>query len=137
MNNKILILAPISVGEYFDKLSILRIKESKIADPVANHNIKNEIEKLTSAQGTEYFKKDDLSQQYDKLFEINSKLWNYEQEIRDSMINPHSEKFINASVNMIIFNDHRAVVKREINELLSSDIVEEKFYTKFKYNPNT
>ena len=58
MNNKILILAPISVGEYFDKLSILRIKESKIADPVANHNIKNEIEKLTSAQGTEYFKKD-------------------------------------------------------------------------------
>jgi hypothetical protein len=134
MNNKILILAPISVGEYFDKLSILRIKESKIADPAANHNIKNEIEKLTKTEGTQYLDQDNqLDDYYNELFEINLKLWALEEEIRDGLAEDiNGEKFINASVSLIINNEKRAEIKRKINEELSSDIIEEKFYIKSK-----
>ena len=44
-----MILAPVSVGEIFDKLSILQIKEKKISDPIKLGNVKVEIKELNKS----------------------------------------------------------------------------------------
>ncbi len=130
------ILAPVSVGEIFDKLSILQIKEQKISDPTKLGNVKNEIKELKKSIVD--FKIDEQSYSKllnilkAKLFETNSKLWDIEDALRELENKKIFElEFISLARQVYITNDERAEIKKEINKLTGSNIIEEKHYSEY------
>ena len=130
------ILVPVSVGEIFDKLSILQIKEQKISDPTKLGNVKNEIKELKKSIVD--FKIDEQSYSKvlnllkAKLFETNSKLWDIEDALRELENKKIFElEFISLARQVYITNDERAEIKKEINKLTGSNIIEEKHYSEY------
>ena len=127
------VLAEISVGELFDKITILNIKTQKINDSEKLINIKNELNFLNN-QASNINVKDQvsLSKNINKLQSINKELWDIENFKRECEANKDfGEKFIELSRDVHFKNDIRAQIKKEINLLTDSIIVEEKEY--FKY----
>ncbi len=127
------ILAEISVGELFDKITILNIKIQKIHDSEKLINIKNELSFLNN-QVSNIKVKDQglLSQNINKLQSINEELWDIENYKRECEANKDfGEKFIQLSRDVHFKNDIRALIKKEINFLTDSIIVEEKEYSKY------
>ena len=124
--NSSLILAPVSIGELFDKISILEIKESKIKGDKLK-NVKNEICELKNI-----VKKNKLTLDnkiLEKLKETNSTLWDIEDKLRvKERENKFDEEFINLARSVYFNNDKRASIKMKINLLFNSHIVEEKSY---------
>ena len=126
MNNTSIIFAPISIGELFDKLTILQIKIKKI-EGIKLNNIKNEIIQLE-----EVIKNNNLeidNQILSDLRKINNSLWEIEDQIRmkDSK-NQFDQEFINLAKSVYKKNDKRASLKKEINLKYDSLIIEEKSY---------
>ena len=127
------ILAEISVGELFDKITILKIKTQKIQDSEKLTNIKNELNFLNN-QASNIIVKDQesLNQNINKLQSINEELWDIENYKRECEANKDfGEKFIELSRDVHFKNDIRAQIKKEINLLTDSIIVEEKEYSKY------
>ena len=121
-----MIFAPISIGELFDKLSILQIKRERI-EGIQLNNIKNEIIELE-----EVIKNNNL--EIDKKFfsdlkKINFCLWEIEDKIRikDSK-NEFDQEFIALAKSVYKENDKRATLKKEINLKYGSFLIEEKTY---------
>ena len=127
------ILAEISVGELFDKITILNIKTQKINDTEKLINIKNELNFLNNQASSINVKdQDSLTLNINKLQSINEELWDIENYKRECEANKDfGEKFIQLSRDVHFKNDIRAQIKKEINLLTDSTIVEEKEY--FKY----
>ena len=126
MNKPSMIFAPISIGELFDKLSILQIKRKRI-EGIQLNNIKNEIIELE-----EVIKNNNL--EIDKKFfsdlkKINFCLWEIEDKIRikDSK-NEFDQEFIALAKSVYKENDKRARLKKEINLKYGSFLIEEKTY---------
>jgi|TARA_B100002019_G_C20972397_1_gene451759 predicted nucleic acid-binding Zn-ribbon protein len=131
-----MILAPVSVGEIFDKLSILQIKEQKIADPIKLSNVKTEIKELNKSiidlDINEKSSQDVLDALKTELYETNFKLWDIEDALRKLESQKKFEReFISLARQVYITNDKRAEIKKEINRLTDSDIVEEKHYSEY------
>ena len=127
------ILAEISVGELYDKITILNIKLKKINDPHKLKNIKIELDALIE-QSNKLILKDDetLGKNIQKLQDINEELWDIENAKRECEANKEfGENFIKISRDVHFKNDIRASIKKEINLLANSKITEEKEY--FKY----
>jgi|TARA_Y100000389_G_scaffold43936_1_gene38657 hypothetical protein len=120
--------APISIGELLDKLSIVEIKISKIEDSEKLVYLKNEFTKLQDLAGD--IKKIDKSRFdnfYESLLEVNSKLWNIEDDIRElenSKI--FNDDFILLARLVYKTNDLRFEIKTNINKYFGSSIVEQK-----------
>ena len=127
------ILAEISVGELFDKITILNIKTQKIHDKEKLINIKNELNFLNNQTSSINVKdQDSLSKNINKLQSINEELWDIENYKRECEANKNfGEKFIQLSRDVHFKNDIRAHIKKEINLLTDSIIVEEKEYSKY------
>ena len=127
------ILAEISVGELFDKITILNIKTQKINDSEKLINIKNELNFLNNQASSINVKdQDSLTLNIEKLQSINEELWNIENYKRECEANKDfGEKFIQLSRDVHFKNDIRAQIKKEINLLTDSIIVEEKEYSKY------
>ena len=127
------ILAEISVGELFDKITILNIKTEKIQDSEKLTNIKNELSFLNNqALNINVKDQESLNKNIHKLQSINEELWDIENYKRECEANKDfGEKFIELSRDVHFKNDIRAQIKKEINLLTDSIIVEEKEY--FKY----
>jgi len=127
------ILAEISVGELFDKITILNIKTQKINESEKLINIKNELKFLKNqVLNIKVKDQNSLSQNINKLQSINEELWNIENYKRECEANKDfGEKFIQLSRDIHFKNDIRAQIKREINLLTDSVIVEEKEYSKY------
>ncbi len=127
------ILAEISVGELFDKITILNIKTQKIHDTEKLINIKNELNFLNNQTSSINVKdQDSLSKNINKLQSINEELWDIENYKRECEANKDfGEKFIQLSRDVHFKNDIRAQIKKEINLLTDSIIVEEKEYSKY------
>ena len=127
------ILAEISVGELFDKITILNIKTQKIQDSEKLTNIKNELNFLNNqASNINVKDQESLNKNINKLQLINEELWDIENYKRECEANKDfGEKFIELSRDVHFKNDIRAQIKKEINLLTDSIIVEEKEY--FKY----
>ena len=126
------ILAEVSVGELFDKISILEIKQEKIKD---DKNLKfiNDEYKVLKAELNKNIKNDDrLNNLFNSLKEINAKLWVIEDDKRMCEKNKDfGEKFIKLSRDVHFLNDERAKIKLEINNLTGSKIKEIKEYTNY------
>ena len=127
------ILAEISVGELFDKITILNIKLKKINDTEKLKNIKTELEVLIEQSNKIILdNKEALNKNVQKLQEINEKLWDIENIKRECEANKDfGESFIKISRDVHFKNDIRASIKKEINLLSDSKITEEKEYSKY------
>ena len=127
------ILAEISVGELFDKITILNIKTKKIHDSEKLNNIKKELGFLNH-QALSINVKDQalLNHNIEKLQLINEELWDIENNKRECEANKDfGEKFIELSRDVHFKNDIRAKIKKEINLLTDSSVIEEKEYSSY------
>ena len=133
MNNKIgKILAEISVGELFDKITILQIKKLKIKDKNKLSNVEKELNSLNETLDKNGLNKVDekLKNLVKNLSEINEDLWNIEEGKRLSeKNNDFGENFIKLSRDVYKKNDTRAKIKLEINNYLGSNIKEVKSHS--------
>ena len=128
--NKILI--EVSVGELYDKISILEIKKDKIKDPEKLKYINEEYKILDEQLKKNVISNDKTINLFKSLKQINSKLWIIEDEKRLCEKNADfGEKFVNLSRNVHLLNDERAKIKLEINILTGSKIKEVKEYTNY------
>ena len=126
------ILVEISVGELLDKISILEIKKEKIKDPNKLKFINDEYNVLNDQLDKNVKSDDKLNSLFKNLKEINSKLWIIEDDKRLCEKNSDfGEKFIKLSRDIHFFNDNRAKIKLEINNLTKSKIKEIKEYTSY------
>ena len=128
--NKILI--EVSVGELFDKISILEIKKDKIKDKEKLKYIVDEYNLLKEQMVNKVKLNEKLSDLFDTLKDINSKLWVIEDDKRLCEKNSDfGEKFIKLSRDIHFLNDKRASIKLEINNQTGSKIKEIKEYTSY------
>jgi len=122
----------ISIGEFFDKVTILEIKKARISDPAKLVNINKELHGLNQLLARLPFSRDNIKKEYQELKQINEKLWVIEDDIRDKEAKKQfDEVFIDLARAVYITNDRRSEVKRDINLKLGSDFVEEKSYEKY------
>jgi len=126
------ILVEVSVGELFDRISILEIKKDKTKD---TNNLKfiNEEYVILKNQFEKNVKIDEkLNKLFESLKEINSKLWVIEDDKRLCEKNSDfGEKFTKLSRDVHFLNDDRAKIKLEINNHTGSKIKEIKEYTNY------
>jgi hypothetical protein len=116
----------VSNGELVDKLSILEIKLNKIQDSEKLKNIRKEYSLLEKAAGL-IIKRDDPL--YRQLLDINQKLWEIEDRIREfEKKKDFGSEFIETARMVYFNNDIRAKIKQEINLKTNSDLFEEKSY---------
>jgi hypothetical protein len=120
----------VSNGELMDKLSILELKLKNITDTKKLINIKVEFNELNPLV-QKLFKKysPDVNKLYIKLAEINGKLWVIEDEIRQCEKDKNfGTKFVKLARDVYFTNDVRSELKKEINILTNSGVIEEKSY---------
>ena len=126
------ILVEVSVGELFDKISILEIKKDKIKDEEKLKYIIDEYNLLKEQMVNKVKLNEKLSGLFDTLKDINSKLWVIEDDKRLCEKNSDfGEKFIKLSRDIHFLNDKRASIKLEINNQTGSKIKEIKEYTAY------
>ena len=126
------ILVEVSVGELFDKISILEIKKDKIKDKEKLKYIVDEYNLLKEQMVNKVKPNEKLSSLFDTLKDINSKLWVIEDDKRLCEKNSDfGEKFIKLSRDIHFLNDKRASIKLEINNQTGSKIKEIKEYTSY------
>ena len=129
--NKIIVNAPISVGELMDKISILKIKKKNITDEKKLSFINEELQLLASTLN-EAVQNNKINEFLDKLIEVNSKLWKIEDDIRLCEKNKKFDQhFIDLARAVYITNDKRSDIKSAINNHFGSTLVEVKSYTKY------
>jgi hypothetical protein len=123
------ILAPVSAGELIDKITILRVKAKRINDPAKEVNVQAELALLEATAARELRASPELERLTDALTEINAALWDVEDGKRDcERRQDFGLDFVALARRVYIDNDRRADVKRQINLLVGSEIVEEKSY---------
>tara|TARA_B100000401_G_scaffold37293_1_gene22074 strand:+ start:28 stop:417 length:390 start_codon:yes stop_codon:yes gene_type:complete len=126
------ILVEVSIGELFDKISILEIKQEKIKDPEKLKFIVNEHSILKEQLDKNVKSDEKLNNLFKSLKEINSKLWLIEDDKRQCEKDKiFKEKFIKLSRDVHFLNDDRAKIKLEINNHTGSKIKEIKEYTSY------
>ena len=127
-----MIKVEISYGELFDKISILEIKKSKLNNPEEIVKVKYELDLLLQELNNSKLNSFIISSLTKNLKEINLKLWNIEDKIREKERDKKfDEEFIKLARNVYITNDKRAKIKSEINHRLNSKVFEIKSYKKY------
>jgi hypothetical protein len=122
---------PVSIGELIDKITILEIKAEKITDQRALQLIDLELTLLTDKM-----KAADLTTAIyplrQQLYVINRQLWDIENFKREcERDQKFGERFVEAARNVYMYNDARADVKRQINQLTGSTIQEVKSHSAY------
>jgi len=121
-----IIHAPISIGELIDKITILKIKSILIVDTIKLKNIEQELQLLEELKDSLNIDVDSLQS---KLYGVNLELWHIENYKRECEKNQNfDDKIIETARQEYLKNDLRASLKKQINQLVGSTIVEEKSY---------
>ena len=124
------IMVPTAPAELIDKLTILRLKIENITDQEKLANVLHEQAALQATADAYLPQEVPLSALYEALYCINARLWQIEDDIRACEARQDfGPAFIELARAVYLNNDRRAEVKRQINTLLGSDLVEEKSYT--------
>lgn len=118
-------LIPVSIGELYDKYSILEIKYERIKDLTKLEFVKREMDYLKP-----FIDEHDLNETLrDQIKAINEKLWDIEDRIRiKESLNEFDQEFISIARSVYKTNDERNVVKNEIDKIFKSDIKDIKSY---------
>lgn len=123
------VLTPVSWGELIDKYTILEIKTERIEDPAKVANVRKEMEALAPLRNQARADQAGLAKLEADLKKVNEGLWEIEDEIREwERRKDFGARFIELARAVYHQNDIRAAVKRQINDLLGSELVEEKSY---------
>ncbi len=123
------ILVEVSPGEMIDKITILSIKSERIKDETKLTNVNHELEILSLKLEQEIPHSTELRRLMEKLKLVNEELWDIEDNIRDcERAGNYARKFTDLARAVYKTNDKRARIKRDINLLLGSIIIEEKSY---------
>ncbi|MEO0034977.1 MAG: hypothetical protein RLZZ501_1000 [Pseudomonadota bacterium] len=126
------VLVPVSWGEVIDKITILEIKAERLGDPAKLANVQRELDALAAVRDRAFPGHAGLAALAGELKTINESLWEIEDEIRDcERARDFGETFVRLARSVYVTNDRRAAVKRRINDLLGSDLVEEKSYAPY------
>jgi hypothetical protein len=127
------IKVPISPGELLDKITILRIKSQRIADPAKLSNVRLELRSLEETWHASAYAGSNIEADIGALLAVNERLWVIEDDIRDKeRAQAFDAEFIRLARAVYFENDERAAIKRRINTALGSSIVEEKSYREYK-----
>jgi hypothetical protein len=130
-----LITIPISFGELIDKIAILEIKSARMRDLAKHENVIKELELLTNAWLSSGHANAGVERQRTELKSVNELLWGIEDQLRLKEANGEFDaEFVELARAVYLNNDRRAALKREINLLLGSEIVEEKSYPDYRHN---
>lgn len=123
------ILVEIAPGELIDKITILEIKAEQIRDAAKLANVRTELEILAAARDKAVTASAQLGELTSQLKQVNQELWDIEDAIRlCEKAKDFGPRFVELARSVYFQNDRRAALKRQINELLGSRIVEEKAY---------
>ncbi len=126
------LLIPISVGELIDKITILKIKQQKASDKQKLANVNHELDELEATWHKAKPSDVDISGLQDKLTQVNEALWGIEDDIRaKEAASSFDQEFIELARSVYKQNDLRAALKKEINVLTGSALVEEKLYQEY------
>ncbi len=123
----------VSNGEILDKITILVIKSKMITDPVKLKNINNELDELKPFLDiVGYESNSTVNSLVKELESVNEKLWNVEDKLRDKERSKQfDDEFIKLARDVYFTNDERARIKKNLNEVTNSKLVEEKSYQKY------
>ena len=122
---------PISLGELVDKISILMIKKKNISDSIKLQHVNKELQFLQKTL-KKYISEDEINEFLLKLVNINSKLWDIEDDIRECERKKlFDQTFIDLARSVYFTNDERAKVKNDINKTFGSELVEVKSYEEY------
>ena len=140
------ITAEISAGELIDRITILELKQGRLSDPRQLANVETELASLRTTYSREIasgsgqagsdqtFRR--LEQLTGELAEVNTVLWDIEDALREcERRSDFGPDFVQLARSVYFQNDRRAALKREINRLLNSAIVEEKSYADYGSGP--
>jgi hypothetical protein len=122
---------PVSWGELLDKVTILEIKRARIARSEARANVEREHSLLGRVAHAALIR-EDVAPLFEELRGVNEALWEIEDAIREEEADARfGSEFIRLARLVYIRNDERAAIKRRINTVLGSNLVEEKSYAAF------
>ena len=123
---------PVSVGEVLDKITILQIKLAHISDAAKRTNIQNELDALLPLVAGDAFTTDQMQALMAELKSVNEALWDIEDDIREKeAAKSFDAEFIRLARAVYITNDKRAEIKKQINLVTGSALVEEKSYESY------
>lgn len=122
-----LIEVPVSVGELVDKITILEVKKSKLSEEGKIKNVVYELDLLRGIFNRKIKITEDIQSEMTKLRTINAQLWDIEDAKRAcERASKFDDDFVQLARQVYLKNDERARIKRQINDLTGSTIVEEK-----------
>lgn len=126
------VMVPVSWGEVIDKITILEIKSKRLNDGAKLANVRKELDMLVAVREREFPRHRELASLSGMLEEVNAKLWDIEDDIRDcERQRDFGERFVQLARAVYYTNDERAQLKRRVNDLLGSELVEEKSYAAY------
>lgn len=122
----------ISPGELIDKITILEIKLDRIDDAEKLVNVKHELEALAAARDGAIEPTPELERLSTELKQANARLWEIEDDIREcERAKDFGAAFVALARAVYVNNDKRSRLKRQINALLGSSLIEEKSYAAY------
>ena len=128
-------MVPVSWGELLDKITILQIKQERLEDDAQRANVTAELDALSAVAQMAMAQAAALLA---ALKTVNEALWEIEDHIRDKeRAQAFDAQFIALARSVYVTNDRRAGLKRDINRLLGSALVEEKSYRPYAQNPGS
>ena len=123
----------LAYGELLDKVTILQIKSERITDESKLANVNKELDLLNDLWKADKKSSVDIACSFAALKEINEKIWDIEDGIRDKeRVKEFDQEFIELARSVYFSNDKRAEIKREINLKLGSALLEEKSYSDYE-----
>ena len=127
------ILISVSAGELIDKITILEIKAAQFTDAEKLRHVRHELELLAAARDQVIEPSAQLSDLTRQLTSVNAELWRIEDAIRRcEQEKDFGAPFIELARAVYHANDRRYELKRDINQLVGSSLVEEKSYTPYQ-----
>lgn len=125
-------IVPVSWGELLDKIAILEIKRSRLRAPSAVANAERELAALGPALTALEPAPEGLAELRSALAAVNQRLWTIEDQIREKDAKgDFGPGFVTLARSVYRENDERGRIKRAINTLLGSGLVEEKQYSAY------
>ena len=126
------ILIPVGYGEVCDKISILEIKCDRITQKDALLNVEKELALLKSSLEAAKVPRERIKSLQEELRSVNESLWDIEDALRKKESEgAFDQEFIELARSVYVTNDRRSKLKREINLILDSGIIEEKSYDSY------
>ena len=121
---------PSSLGDVADRITILTIKSERMRDPAKLANVRKELAEISEVFFDAVARTPEFNGLFERLKPVNEQLWEIEDTIRlCEARGDFGPEFVRLARSVYQTNDLRAAIKRELNTLLGSDLVEEKSYS--------